>query len=208
MKATRVIFAAVVALLVQGALFLALPVLDALFNQRPERQKSGLESAREVEILVRRDPPPEKQKPLRNLPQRMPDFRPAAAAKSRAFNMDLALASSDMGDGVLVGGGGMENVVYEAGEVDQPARLLQEGTAQYPARAEREGVAGWVRLYLVVDARGQVRDLQVLAVDPPGYGFEQAALKAMRESRFEPARLRQVPVSQRFTKEYRFVPPF
>ncbi|NLG38824.1 MAG: energy transducer TonB, partial [Fibrobacter sp.] len=42
--------------------------------------------------------------------------------------------------------------------------------------------------------------------EPTGYGFEEAALKAVREWKFEPAKLGSFPVSQKATKEFRFVP--
>ena len=47
----------------------------------------------------------------------------------------------------------------------------------------------------------------MLSADPPGYGFENAALKAMKEYRFRPAKLDGVPVRQRYTKEFFFEPP-
>jgi protein TonB len=100
----------------------------------------------------------------------------------------------------------MENIIYEAGEVDEAAKLLKEVQPKYPERAKKMGVTGYVKVYLVIDVYGTVSQLRVLTSEPTGYGFEEAALKAVREWKFEPAKLGSFPVSQKATKEFRFVP--
>jgi periplasmic protein TonB len=52
---------------------------------------------------------------------------------------------------------------------------------------------------------GNVTQSQVVSVDPPGYGFETAALTAIRQWKFEPAKLGGYPVAQKATKEFKFV---
>ena len=44
-----------------------------------------------------------------------------------------------------------------------------------------------------------------MTLDPPGYGFEVEALKAVRQWKFSPAQLGGYPVAQKATKEFRFV---
>ena len=133
--------------------------------------------------------------------------------------MDLSLATGGAGDGGVGvagggtgagsgfgagGGGGMGAEVYDPSEVDQEVRVLKEMQPTYPARARKDGVNGYVKFYLVIDARGIAADIQLLSVDPAGYGFDIEAEKALRQFRFAPAKLKDVPVAQKFTKEFVF----
>ena len=131
-----------------------------------------------------------------------------SARSNSNFAMDLSLSRGDgSGDGVEVGaGGGMQNVVYEAGDVDEEAQALKTVNPEYPSRAKKLGIAGYVKVYMVIDVYGNVTNLKVLSVDPAGYGFETEALKAIRSWKFEPAKLGHYPVAQKATKEFKFVP--
>jgi protein TonB len=99
----------------------------------------------------------------------------------------------------------MGNVVYEAGDVDIEAKSLKEVQPAYPERAKKLGISGYVKVYLVIDIYGNVTQTQILTVDPPGYGFETVSLAAIREWKFEPAKLGGYPVAQKATKEFKFV---
>jgi len=65
-------------------------------------------------------------------------------------------------------------------------RILNRTPPLYPARALLRRTEGWVRLQITIDADGLVSDAQVLDASPEDV-FEQAALKAVRRWRFEPA---------------------
>jgi protein TonB len=119
--------------------------------------------------------------------------------------MDLSLAHGEGGEGVGVVLGAAENVVYEAGEVDEQAKVLREINPVYPERAKKAGIAGTVKVLLIIDVYGNVSSVDVLSVNPPGYGFEVEAVKAVREWKFEPAKLGSYPVAQKATKEFNFV---
>ena len=92
--------------------------------------------------------------------------------------MDLSLARGEgSGDSVAVfGSGSMENIIYEAGEVDEAAKLLKEVQPKYPSEP-KNGCFGYVKVYLVIDVYGTVSQLRVLTSEPTGYGFEEAALR-------------------------------
>ena len=198
------------AFVLAAAMFLAVPVLNILFFSQDVDRKPRTASTSEVEVSVSTKKPEPPRKAIRSLPRpaAFKSVAPGAAqAQMRGFTMDLSLATGEgSGDGVAVGGGGgMANVVYEAGEVDEEARLLKEVPARYPARAQKQGVSGHVKMFLVIDAQGMVADMQVLSVDPPGFGFEQEAMAALRQWRFAPANLNGFPVAQKATKEFHFV---
>jgi protein TonB len=126
-------------------------------------------------------------------------------SRSQNFQMDLSLARGAAGDGVAVDAGSMENVIYEAGEVDEQAQVLREIQPKFPERAKKMGVSGYVKVFIVIDVNGDVAQAQVLTQDPAGYGFDIEALKAIRQWKFSPAQLRGFPVAQKATKEFRFV---
>ena len=92
-------------------------------------------------------------------------------------------------------------------KIVQPNKFKLNSTAN-SARSKKKklGVAGYVKIYMVIDVYGNVTDVKVLSIDPPGYGFETEALKAIRSWKFEPAKLGHYPVAQKATKEFKFVP--
>ncbi len=56
---------------------------------------------------------------------------------------------------------------------------------EYPELARRLGMEGRVVLRLYIDERGILTDVEV--IKKAGYGFDEAALRAVRASRFRPA---------------------
>ncbi|MFN3597739.1 MAG: energy transducer TonB, partial [Rubricoccaceae bacterium] len=78
-----------------------------------------------------------------------------------------------------------------------------QARVQYPEMAQRAGVEGTVFVQFVVDERGNVVDPQV--VRSPSPLLSEAALRAVRESRFQPGMQRGRPVKVRFTLPVRFV---
>ena len=209
---SRWCFAVIFAVVVNTFFFLAIPVLNVLlFKNDGAPRKVQLEELTEVETVVREKKKTQPQKMTHKIvqPNKFKLNSTANSARSHSnFSMDLSLARGDgNGDGVEVGaGGGMQNVVYEAGDVDEEAQALKMVNPVYPERAKKLGVAGYVKIYMVIDVYGNVTDVKVLSIDPPGYGFETEALKAIRSWNFEPAKLGHYPVAQKSTKEFKFVP--
>lgn len=209
----RWVVAIFLALVVNSFFFLAIPVLNVLlFRSDSLPQKPRLEELTEVETIIQE----KKKVPLRRQIRKIVqpnsfkmNSRMSDGERDRSnFQMDLSLSRGDgSGDGVAVGaGGGMQNVVYEAGDVDEEARALKAVNPVYPERAKKLGIAGYVKVYMVIDVYGNVTGTSVLSVDPQGYGFENEALKAIRAWKFEPAKLGNYPVAQKATKEFKFVP--
>ena len=91
------------------------------------------------------------------------------------------------------------DIVWDGSEV-QPELIgglpgLQE-RVEYPEFARRAGIEGQVVVQFVVDERGNVVDPVVLR--SPNELLSEAALKAVRESRFTPGQQRGRPVKVRF----------
>lgn len=74
----------------------------------------------------------------------------------------------------------------DAQAVDRPPREVSAPMPPYPRRALRRGSEGQVTLRLLIDARGRVKDAQLIQVDGPE-AFGEAALDAVDRWRFEPA---------------------
>ena len=195
------------AFIVSAVFFLAIPVLNALLFDKGVKTEKELDAVTEVEVLVSEKKPEVKQKVIRTIvnPNPFKITSNMGVSRSQNFQMDLSLARGAAGDGVAVGTGSMENVVYEAGEVDEQAQVLKEVQPKFPDRAKKLGISGYVKVMVVIDVYGDVAQASVMSLDPPGYGFENEALKAVKQWKFSPAHLGGYPVAQKATKEFRFV---
>jgi len=78
--------------------------------------------------------------------------------------------------------------IINSTEVDEPPKLIGELHPRYPRGLERAGVTGVVRVEYVVGTTGRMdaRSVRVLASTHPG--FVLAALAALGDARFRPAR--------------------
>ena len=206
-KYFRFPLAFVLSFVLSAVFFLAIPVINALISDKGVKGEKELEAVTEVEVLVSEKKPEVKQKVIRTIvnPNPFKITSNMGVSRSQNFQMDLSLARGAAGDGVAVGTGSMENVVYEAGEVDVQAQVLREIQPKFPEKAKRMGVSGYVKVLIVIDVYGDVAQAQVLTQEPAGYGFDNEALKAVRQWKFSPAQLGGFPVAQKATKEFRFV---
>ena len=206
-KYLRYPIALVLSFVLSAVFFLAIPVINALMSDKGVKEQKELETVTEVEVLVSEKKPEVKQKVIRTIvnPNPFKITSNMGTSRSQNFQMDLSLARGAAGDGVAVGTGSMENVVYDAGEVDEQAQVLREIQPKFPEKAKRMGVSGYVKVLIVIDVNGDVAQAQVLTQEPAGYGFDNEALKAVRQWKFSPAQLGGFPVAQKATKEFRFV---
>jgi len=102
-------------------------------------------------------------------------------------------------------GSGMGAMVYEPGQTDEDARIVGPDQApNYPPRAERDGVTGYVDVLFVVNESGFAEQISVLKEDPEGYGFASAAIEAVRKLRFAPAMIQKTPVRQKVKRRINF----
>ncbi len=86
---------------------------------------------------------------------------------------------------------------------DQPLLPLQRIPPTYPRWAAQRRLEGWVKVAFTVDARGQVSEAEVVAAEPSGV-FDQAALRAIRQWRFQPPTRDGEPVAQRAVQILKF----
>lgn len=102
------------------------------------------------------------------------------------------------------GAKGQESPIFLAYE--KPPRLVHMEQPTYPEVAREAGIEGRVVLSLVVDEEGRVIDAEVIVAQPPDV-FEEAALEAVKQWRYEPAHQKGEPVKVRVGQSIEFSLP-
>jgi len=74
----------------------------------------------------------------------------------------------------------------------------------YPPIALRSGIEGTAYLELYIDKLGNIRDVIVLRENPPGRGFGEAAVNALKGLKAKPADANGVAVASRLRYNYTF----
>ena len=86
--------------------------------------------------------------------------------------------------GGVIGGLGTDPIPID--QVARPPVLMSRVVPEYPQLARLQGIEGLVRLEAILDREGRVEeDIKVLSSIPP---LDEAAIKALRQWRFQPAR--------------------
>ncbi len=81
--------------------------------------------------------------------------------------------------------------------------LENEFRVPYPAEARKANVQGRVVMDLLIDGNGSVRE--AMLVGGPGFGLNEAALAAVKNFKFRPARVQDRPVAVKIRYAYQFV---
>ena len=151
-----------------------------------------------------------------DLPSAMPDPNGEGGGSPAG-----TIASSDKGEfgigrgrGSGIGGGGsaafgLGHSAGAPGRAAQPifrtsreAKPIQAARANYPPMALRAGLESDVTLKIEVDSQGNVTRAEI--TKSGGGGFDEEALKAVKQSRFEPAQRDGENIAAEFTYIYRF----
>lgn len=72
-----------------------------------------------------------------------------------------------------------------ATDVDIPPRVIRAASPQYPLKAERDKITGYIKLRFVVTKDGNAIDTTVVESSPEGV-FDKSALEAIESYRFKP----------------------
>ena len=83
---------------------------------------------------------------------------------------------------------------FTLAEIDQAPMILFSIIPKYPLSARNDKIEGKVVLKFVIDSRGYPREPKVVSAEPEGV-FDQAALDAVVEYRFQPAQKDGKPVA-------------
>jgi protein TonB len=130
-----------------------------------------------VQLKERLPPPP----PERTTPPPRPRLdlhtatEPQLPRLDMAMNLDIPLS---FGDGPALG-------PLAAARIDSSFIPLSRQPPEYPYKAARRGIEGWVRVAFDVTETGTVENAEVIESDPPGV-FDIAATRAVSRWRFKP----------------------
>jgi len=210
------------ALLINLALYLAVPFMQALLHQRAlraEKKKPVIERELvfehpQIDHVVKREIKEIKLAAV--TPPNLTQGRPSSPGGG--LKIDLS-AAGGQGPGLLSGGDrsgaigsgtgggngeGMGAMVYEPGQTDEDVKLLGNVKPTYPQRAEREGVIGYADIFFVVNESGFAEQISALKEEPEGYGFASAAIEMVKRERFKPALVQKTPVKQKLKQRVNF----
>ncbi len=76
---------------------------------------------------------------------------------------------------------------------DEPPKALTPISPKYPEVAQEAGIEGTVHVQVFVDKKGRVQKVNILK-GIPNTGLDEAAVEAIRKTRFKPAKQRERPV--------------
>jgi protein TonB len=94
--------------------------------------------------------------------------------------------------------------VFNPDQLDGPLKVLARVPPLYPVRARSRGIEGWVKVILVVDERGRVDNIEIVAAEPKDT-FEQSVLHCVADWRFKPGTVEGIPVRAKVETTIRFL---
>jgi len=101
-----------------------------------------------------------------------------------------------------------EEIVYLQQHLVTSLAVLPESeilrAVVYPPIALRSGIEGTAYLELLIDRNGNIRDIIILRENPPGRGFGEAAVNALKGLKAQPAEANGAPVASRLRYNYTF----
>jgi len=172
--------------------FMVLPLIQTI-NQQP--QEENLEVSEPVAYEPPPPPPPEEEEPEE--PEE-PEEAPELEEEAPPLNLDqLQLAlNPGMGGGLpggdfqvdlntAAGGGDDVDALFSMADLDQKPRPVYQPSPQMTAEIRR-AAPGTVYIIFIVDKDGRVTKAKVQKSSNPV--FEQAALAAVKQWRFEPGK--------------------
>ena len=140
---------------------------------------------------------------IENIPQTQQFERPPPPARP---SVPVESEDEDIADDLTIEETGLDN--FEAWDApppppegprvkfipyDDPTQPLSRIRPVYPEIAQEAGIEGTVVVQVFVDKKGRVKDTVILK-GIPNTGLDEAAISAIRKTRFRPAKQRERPV--------------
>lgn len=206
----KALAAAIAALALSLALNLGLFSFLPLMGYWNAHRGTGLEEkSRQTRLAAVPVMPRKKEKPrTRETPKERPakSVEPGKSIARQRFVMDLGNGGGSAGGASAAGlqGKSMEQVEYNEGETDEDAKPLVQTPPRKPRKAEAAGAGGLVRCLLTIGEDGRVADIRFLEAPPGDFGFEEAVREAVKEWRYQPAKVSGVAVRQKIEQPFKF----
>jgi TonB family protein len=100
----------------------------------------------------------------------------------------------------------MRERYYRNNEVDVEAVPISRGPLIFPEHAYLSRLAGTVRARVYISEKGEIDSVEIVEATPRQGIFEEAALEALRQVRYQPAQLAGQPVKTQKLIEVKFDP--
>lgn len=194
-------FSAVLSVGLTGVFFLVLPVLQVI-TKPPTKDLT----IRSVDVAVNEPPPPPPMEEPEPEEQDEPPPPPPAvdAPPLDLSQLELALNPGDGGFGTgdfainLSGVSGSNeevDAIFSLSDLDQKPRVVYQPAPIYPQELAKKNMQGTVYVLFVVDKTGRATNLKVQKSTHPA--FNEPALKAVKQWKFEPGKRKGNPVQFR-----------
>ena len=159
-----------------------------ILEQKQKKESGGFT----VQKVVKPKPEPKPKPPKKPEPSKPKRTAPAPALSSSLSGIDTGLdafMTDDMDmDDALLGDVG-KNMVMTEDSVDAAPQPVQRAAMEYPKKARKSGVTGYVLMNLLVSREGRVEKVKVLESEPAGV-FDEVAVSGVRSWQFKPAQYR------------------
>ena len=178
------------AMLLGSALVLGFIVLMNEYSQPPPKEEKT--SSVSFEVKKKKPPkrqrrPPKRKRVQHSAPKRAPVPNLSSAISDVAIDMP-GFDGSQLGqlsDQVL--GQTSKKMVMDESSGDEPPRPVSRvAPDEYPPKARKAGISGFVTMNLLIGTSGDVERVKVLDAQPVGI-FEEVAIATIRRWRFQPA---------------------
>jgi protein TonB len=166
-----------------------------------DKQSPNEAVPKEVEKPLPPDPPLQKAKP--NEPAKKPEDKKNKDAAKEVETATAAAPPINLNIDEIKEGGLMPIDMVET----RPT-LIKSIPAVYPAHARSLRIEGTVLINVLISEKGDVIDTEIIRGIKNAVGFDQSALKAVRQWKFEPASVKgiKVKVWMRVAVEFRISP--
>ena len=144
-------------------------------DSEPEKKRYETKTPKKPEPPRQKPPPPK----LQQMDIRKPQVAPIAMPSPRLQT------HLNLNDALYLGVLHKAAPIAQSVAVDEEVIPLVRIAPQYPARAARLGIEGWVKMSVLIDSQGRVESVTVIEAKPERI-FNRAAIKAIKRWRFRP----------------------
>ena len=158
-------------------------------NNAPKAKKKEASSELSIQKVVKPKPKPKPRPKPKPKKSKAKKSTPSPTLSSNLSGIDTGLDAfmsddMDMEDSLLGDVG--KNMVMSEDSVDVAPQPAQRSAMEYPKKARKMGVTGYVLMNLLVSKEGRVEKVKVLESEPAGV-FDEAAISGVKSWEFKPA---------------------
>lgn len=184
--------------------------LLSLVSNPPQKEVQKIESNRVLERVVKKQKKKAKPKPKKQRVRRRQLSTPKPNLSTDLSQLGsgvplFAIQGADLSMNSLLKEGDQDGkeLVMSAETVDQMPKPLGQCQPRLTRSMIQSQKVGWVKVKLLINARGQLDDLQILDSQPQGT-YDQAVIEAMQGCRWKPALYKGRPSALQTYKTFRF----